>query len=485
MDKKVRSHFDLQRARNKEKVAEGADRISELPDVVLHHILSFLSTTEVLKTAFLGRRWRYLWTHIPTIHFDEEKFSTLESNGKFVNFVDNILNSYNAISMQKFYLLSSSFISMQSIERWFSFAADWNVKEINVQVSNRGPYTIKLPRCESVRVLSLEFQLQDVEFCSGTFSSLEFLSLERVLLDDNIGDVISKACPRLKTLHLLRCQGINSLRIGGLVLEDLKIERCVGLDTLSISGYQLQSLCVQDSFDYRSGSSCVDISAPNLQTFKWLDFVVSCFSMKNAPSLNHAHICLLFDFYPVAIVDYLQKATKLLCNLLCASCLTIEMVCFWDVSTQKNLLERLPVTLRNNIKQLIVWLDCDDAYVFGGISCLLESCPRLESLLVNIVDHQTHRAITNEFPDMPVSDKHWRYPNSSLDHLADVKIREFKGKEYEIEFVKFLLEYARALKGLIIILSREISDVESTKSQIFQKVRALKTASSDVKISCF
>uniref|UniRef100_A0A1D1YU87 Putative F-box/LRR-repeat protein At3g18150 n=1 Tax=Anthurium amnicola TaxID=1678845 RepID=A0A1D1YU87_9ARAE len=423
MDKKVRSHFDLQRARNKEKVAEGADRISELPDVVLHHILSFLSTTEVLKTAFLGRRWRYLWTHIPTIHFDEEKFSTLESNGKFVNFVDNILNSYNAISMQKFYLLSSSFISMQSIERWFSFAADWNVKEINVQVSNRGPYTIKLPRCESVRVLSLEFQLQDVEFCSGTFSSLEFLSLERVLLDDNIGDVISKACPRLKTLHLLRCQGINSLRIGGLVLEDLKIERCVGLDTLSISGYQLQSLCVQDSFDYRSGSSCVDISAPNLQTFKWLDFVVSCFSMKNAPSLNHAHICLLFDFYPVAIVDYLQKATKLLCNLLCASCLTIEMVCFW--------------------------------------------------------------AITNEFPDMPVSDKHWRYPNSSLDHLADVKIREFKGKEYEIEFVKFLLEYARALKGLIIILSREISDVESTKSQIFQKVRALKTASSDVKISCF
>nr|TKW25278.1 hypothetical protein SEVIR_3G108166v2 [Setaria viridis] len=41
--------------------AAPVDRLSALPDAMLHHVMSFLRAWEVARTCVLSRRWRHLW----------------------------------------------------------------------------------------------------------------------------------------------------------------------------------------------------------------------------------------------------------------------------------------------------------------------------------------------------------------------------------------------------------------------------------------
>jgi len=43
----------------------GTDRISDLPDEIIHHILSFLPFSQIAPTSLLSKRWNPLWL---TIH---------------------------------------------------------------------------------------------------------------------------------------------------------------------------------------------------------------------------------------------------------------------------------------------------------------------------------------------------------------------------------------------------------------------------------
>ncbi|XP_026445006.1 F-box/FBD/LRR-repeat protein At1g16930-like isoform X2 [Papaver somniferum] len=67
--------------------SSGEDRISQLPDSIIHHILSFLSdTTYAVQTCVLSKRWRYLWTSLPVLKFSDE-FHHRDSD---VDDIDNV-----------------------------------------------------------------------------------------------------------------------------------------------------------------------------------------------------------------------------------------------------------------------------------------------------------------------------------------------------------------------------------------------------------
>ena len=52
----------------------GVDRLSSLSDDLLHHVMSFLPTPEVVRTSLLSPRWRNLWSSVPFIHINNKDF---------------------------------------------------------------------------------------------------------------------------------------------------------------------------------------------------------------------------------------------------------------------------------------------------------------------------------------------------------------------------------------------------------------------------
>ncbi|CAN6372375.1 unnamed protein product [Urochloa humidicola] len=65
----------------------GEDRISDLPDALLHHVLSLLPADEAVQTSVLGRRWRALWKGMPVLRLvgPKKRFPRAEYFDRFVN----------------------------------------------------------------------------------------------------------------------------------------------------------------------------------------------------------------------------------------------------------------------------------------------------------------------------------------------------------------------------------------------------------------
>ncbi|KAJ0431823.1 putative F-box domain, leucine-rich repeat domain superfamily, F-box-like domain superfamily [Helianthus annuus] len=63
------------------------DRLSSLPDDLIHKILSFCSIKDAIGTSVLSSRWEYVWTSMPYLSFSSEDFDTLPAFSKFVNHV--------------------------------------------------------------------------------------------------------------------------------------------------------------------------------------------------------------------------------------------------------------------------------------------------------------------------------------------------------------------------------------------------------------
>ncbi|KAK2387142.1 F-box/FBD/LRR-repeat protein [Trifolium repens] len=69
------------------------DRLSNLPDPLLHHILSFVDSEYAVQTCILSTRWKNLWKHLPTLTLDSSGFIHQKNFTKFVFVSSPTVNS--------------------------------------------------------------------------------------------------------------------------------------------------------------------------------------------------------------------------------------------------------------------------------------------------------------------------------------------------------------------------------------------------------
>ncbi|KAF3335408.1 F-box/LRR-repeat protein [Carex littledalei] len=58
-------------------MSKESDMISDLPDEMLQHVLSFLGTKETVQTSLLSKRWVNLWTSLPSLKFIPDDFGAV------------------------------------------------------------------------------------------------------------------------------------------------------------------------------------------------------------------------------------------------------------------------------------------------------------------------------------------------------------------------------------------------------------------------
>lgn len=123
---------------------EMEDRISNLPDGVLNHILSFLSTKSAVATGRLSRRWRHLWQHLSVLDFmDDYNYGYVDESQRiknFAGFVNNVLvllrnpRDIRKMSLECDYTLSDDAFRPYSVETWVRASIGPHLEELNLNL---------------------------------------------------------------------------------------------------------------------------------------------------------------------------------------------------------------------------------------------------------------------------------------------------------------------------------------------------------------
>ncbi|MFS7942119.1 putative F-box domain, leucine-rich repeat domain superfamily, F-box-like domain superfamily [Helianthus anomalus] len=78
------------------KIRDYKQWISDLPESIVHHIMSFLTTVDVTRLSILSKKFISLWGSYPVIEFDQKMFARTYhrmlasmTNG----FIEHVLNS--------------------------------------------------------------------------------------------------------------------------------------------------------------------------------------------------------------------------------------------------------------------------------------------------------------------------------------------------------------------------------------------------------
>ncbi|KAL6599154.1 hypothetical protein ACP70R_046018 [Stipagrostis hirtigluma subsp. patula] len=158
------------------------DRLSDLPDEMLHHVMSFLSAQEVSRTCVLSRRWRLLWASAPCLDISIDKFAN--DRVRFSKFVDQFLLLRSPASLDAFRLHS---FAIDRACNWIEYAIKHNVR------------VLEFTECIRWEPFYLEPQLIAL---ASRF--LKCLKLTNVTLDAEVFDPLNHACPALENLQLIR-----------------------------------------------------------------------------------------------------------------------------------------------------------------------------------------------------------------------------------------------------------------------------------------
>ncbi|XP_058201984.1 F-box/LRR-repeat protein At5g02910-like isoform X2 [Rhododendron vialii] len=250
------------------------DRISQLPEPIIHHILSFLHTEDAVCTSILSKRWRGMWCTFPVFDFQLDEYSYLAKHGikdceaeaskdEFLSFVEESLNRrlLHKFSIHKF-RMSMSFSNLEHLtpwmDRWLAIIIGRNVKELELEVprhETNGLYSVPpfVLGAKSITVLKLSRCDLHLTLAAGIskFSQLRELHLGKMHINQWMIQTFTSSCPLIEILELSLCIGLDCLCLPSSLLQLNKVvlRNCHWLKTVQIEVPNLVDYIFQKSSD--------------------------------------------------------------------------------------------------------------------------------------------------------------------------------------------------------------------------------------------
>ncbi|GFQ06907.1 F-box/FBD/LRR-repeat protein at5g56420 [Phtheirospermum japonicum] len=412
------------------------DRLSALPDDVICHILSFLSTKISVQTSILARRWRFLWAHVSNLDLDSKNHP---SGTSFSHTINKVKLLRKGQSIHTICIRYGDFdCGEYELEAWITSAFQCNVQNIYLDLDYHD-ISYRLPQCLFTCNTLVGLSLYCCSVGISSIADVSFPSLKNLLLcsieyeaDETLPHLLS-GCPMLEEL----------------VVESI-LDRDLGC--CYISSPTITRLSISIPFD-NSGHYItygrVKINAPGLRYLDVYDCSYDQISFLPMPSLIEADIH--FDIYSLEVDYYIYtrcvlKFINSLCKVKCLKLLGASEE-FLDLAVAA------PYLRFDNLIKLELTAD------WRFILKFLESADSLQVLII----HKVAKKLQN-----------WMEPIEKrraclLSSLRMVKIDQFGCTEQELNMVRYLLMNAQVLEMMEIYCQHDGISLEA-KSNGLQRI---------------
>ncbi|PIN20865.1 hypothetical protein CDL12_06421 [Handroanthus impetiginosus] len=510
--KKLLDASSKERPRNEKK-----DRISDLPDDILHHIFFFLPIKSIAQTSVLSKRWKNLWYSFPDLDFTTfsapanpasnivisssikgrkgSRSYASKGTDEYIDQILSLIEKHSDIRVLRF----RAFLSFSRLAGLIRNAVKHNVQELDVEVSTCDYFNFprSIMYSGTLRALRLKswnpgFRLPPVQIMKDGFRSLSMLSLSRPILHDQpslVNLFTHSSFPLLKNLHLESCSGLKHLRVECPALQDLCLESCLQLQDLEICGRRLERLRVSSCFDAYSISSRVRIDAPTLQIMLWSFNAITEECLLCNLTCLHEVFVNFFLLQEDLSAAKIQSLSNFLTGISYCQSLTLESQCIEILSTNNRFAGVASLCPFNKLKSLELSTGFNK-HNNPGLASLFRSCSTIHTLIIKIVgDYNAERRQWNkDLWQSPSSgeERYWESQTQSLKsflhHLNVVKIHGFTECANDVSLVKFLLKHGKVLQQLFLCTSISKPRDSLLREKIKSQIMGFSRASSKAKI---
>ncbi|KAJ9547250.1 hypothetical protein OSB04_019793 [Centaurea solstitialis] len=217
---------------------EKEDRISNLPDDIVHRILSFLDMKHAIQTSTLSKKWKHVWTSMSHLNLSNQTFGTFPQFSKFVRKALSRRNHHTEVSAVKLSFTGTAYNFAPVVKRIVKYAYVHNVRHVTMMWFSPGRIYHGFPECI---------------FSSPTLKHLTLVMNERSRYPGSIPK-LAWDFPALETLSL------SNLRLGDYACKSVDLfSKCVNLKDLTL--HQSSMSCVE----------LINVCAPQLRNLTITD----------------------------------------------------------------------------------------------------------------------------------------------------------------------------------------------------------------------